>query len=438
MDENGTTKTKTDGGVFEDEALTAVPLDKRQHWITPAMIFGGLEFCIPVIMIGSILIGSFSMGEIIILLLLGFVLYTWPTNTIAAYIGAKTGLASSVLAKSAFGEKQARYGVAGLITLVGLGHWSMQTAVAGNAICAMFGIDYLTDKGMWAIITIVAGLIFCIPAVIGYKAMKWTDYIAVPSGLILCIVAVVLAIQNIGIDNIVAYQPPARDMTFLAAFNLIISLNTSQMLLAADYSRYARPRLKDSILLNLGIVAIGPPLIIIGALMAVGSGSADIVQVMINLGMPIWGFLVLWVSTWTSQIVNNYSAGLSLANLLNIKSAKGRSIATVIATLVAIGLALTGILNHIDKVYEITGLCMPAVGSIIFVDFFMRKKEIRATEKWNYVATIAVVASVILGYITTYVAPWGIPALQSLILSVVIYYLGMKGKIAREHKATAA
>ncbi|MDL2273737.1 permease [Oscillospiraceae bacterium OttesenSCG-928-G22] len=422
MDESTTKKS----GQFEDDALDPVPLDKRQHWITPAMIFGGLEFCIPVIMIGSTLIGSFSIVQVLVLVLVGFIFFTWPGNTLSAYIGSKTGLASSVLAKSAFGENQARYGVAGLITLVGLAHWSMQTAVAGNAICAMFGIDYTADRGKWVLITIIAGLIFCIPAVIGYGAMKWTDYIAVPAGLILCVVAVVLAIRNLGMGTIIAYRPPAGGMGWLAALNLVISLNTGQLLLCPDYSRYAKPGVKNSILLNLGIVAVGPPLIFIGALMAVGAGTADIVLVMQNLGMPVWGFVVLWVSTWTSQIVNNYSAGLSLANLLNIKSSKGRATATVIATLIAIGLALTGVLEKITIVYQITGICMPAVASIMFVDFFLKKKDIYITTRWNVVATIATLLGVFVGYLTTYLTPWGIPALQSLVITALVYYIGMK------------
>ncbi|MBM7855068.1 purine-cytosine permease-like protein [Desulfohalotomaculum tongense] len=37
------------------------------------------------------------------------------------------------------------------------------------------------------------------------------------------------------------------------------------------------------------------------------SESADSVQVMVNLGFPFWGFLILWFATWTSQLVNNYS-----------------------------------------------------------------------------------------------------------------------------------
>ena len=38
-----------------DSALIPIPENERQPWYVPAFIFGGLEFCIPVLLIGGIL-----------------------------------------------------------------------------------------------------------------------------------------------------------------------------------------------------------------------------------------------------------------------------------------------------------------------------------------------------------------------------------------------
>ena len=48
---NETNKEKKGKAAIVDEPMTPVPLDQRQHWITPAVIFGGLEFCVPILMI---------------------------------------------------------------------------------------------------------------------------------------------------------------------------------------------------------------------------------------------------------------------------------------------------------------------------------------------------------------------------------------------------
>jgi cytosine permease len=299
----------------------------------------------------------------------------------------------------------------------------------------MLGIDYTTSWGIWAIITIVVGLIFAIPSILGYSSMKWTDYIAVPAGLLLVVAGIYLAIKNFGLDVIVNFEPENQSMTFLAAVSLIVSINVSQWVIASDYTRYARPKVKDNILIPLGIIAIGFPLIYVGALMAIGQGTADIVAVMVALGFPVWGFIVLWLSTWTSQLVNNYTMGLSLSNLLNIKTGKGRSMVTLLGTVIAIIIALSGILDHFMDFLYFTALAYPAMAGIMFVDFFMRRQKWQDHRGWNWMATIAWISGIIVGYITTYVNPMGLPAVQNLAVAGLVYYIAMriKAKVASDN-----
>lgn len=416
-----------------DEPLKPIPLDQRQHWFTPAMIFGGLEFCIPVLMIGSMMVASFDIITVAIIAILAMLLVTLPMNAIGGYVGARSGLSSSVLARNSFGEKQSRYLVSLMICIVGMGHWGLQTAVAGNAICAMMGIDYLTDRTTWAMVTIIVGFLFGLPSIIGYSSMKWTDYIAVPAGLLLSGFGIYLAFKNVGFSSIIAYKPTAPTMTLLMGFNLIISLNSAQVLLAMDYTRFAKPTWKDNLKIPFGVIGIGVPLLMVGALMAVGNGTYDIVQVMTNLGFPFWGFLVLWLSTWTSQLVNCYSSGLGLANMFNVNSNKGRMIATLVVTVLAIGLALIGILEHLTDLYSMTALVFPAIAGVIIADFFMRGEKVSDEEHsdWNWVATVGILLGGLFGYLTTFVIPFGIPAVQTLLVAVIVYYFGMKSKIVK-------
>lgn len=424
----------------KDEPLEAVPLDQRQHWLAPAMIFGGLEFCIPVLMVGSMLIGSFGFKQLFPILFVAFIVIQWAGNALNGYMGAKSGRASSVLARSSFGATQSRFIIAGVIFIVSLGWWAVQTAVAGNAICAMLNIDYTANWATWAIITTIIGLVFAIPSIIGYSSMKWTDYVAVPAGLLLVVVGIYLSLKNFGVAKIMDFKPETQTMTFLGAVSLIISINVSQWVIAADYTRYAKPRIKDNLLIPLGIIGIGFPLMYVGAMMAIGQGTADIVAVMIALGFPIWGFIVLWLSTWTSQLVNNYTMGLSLSNLFNIKSSKGRSIITLLGTLIAIVIALSGILNHFMDFLYLTALAYPAMAGIMFVDFFMRKQEWQDHSGWNWMATIAWISGIIIGYITTYVSPMGLPAVQNLVVAGLTYYIAMKikAKVAPDHFTPSA
>ena len=432
MSENKKPKNKV-----VDEPLKAIDLNQRQHWTTPAILFAGLEFCVPVMMIGSTLVASFSIPTIIIITLIGMCVVTWPVNALSGYIGAKTGQSSSVSARLSFGETQARTLIALAIAVVVLGHWGMQTAVAGNALCAMIGIDYTAQKGAWALIVIIAGLIFAIPSILGMSSMKWTDYVCVPAGVLVCIVGIYLAFKNMGgISGVISFEPAAAgSISILAGINLIVSLNSAQAVVVMDYTRFAKPTVADNVKIPLGIIGIGFPLVLVGSMMAVGNGNPDIVAVMNELGFPVWGFLILWLATWTSQLANNYTAGLSLCNTFNVNSDKGRKIVTFLATAFAIVLSLLGILDHLVDLYTITGLVFPAMAGVIVGDYFLRRKGYEyEAGNWNWMATIALAIGGAVGILTAYVHTVGIPMLQTLIITVLVYYFLMKIKLDRQKK----
>ncbi|WP_040209098.1 purine-cytosine permease family protein [Neobacillus jeddahensis] len=415
-------------GGAKDEALAAVPLNERQHWISPAVIFGGLEFTIPVLMVGASLAASFGLGKIFWILAVALFIFQWIGNAIQGYIGAKSGRSSSVIARTSFGSVQARFIVGLTIFIVSMGWWALQTAVAGNAISAMFGIDYKTQWVPWAIVTVIAGLLFALPSIIGYSSMKWTDYLAVPAGLLLIVGGIFYALKNTGWNTIASWNPEPQ-MTLLAAISLVIGINVSQWVIASDYTRYAKPKVKDNVLIPLGIIAVGLPLFYVGAIMSIGVGDADIVNVMMNLGFPVWGFLILWLATWTSQLVNNYSMGLALANMLNVNSNKGRALLTLAGTLVSIVIALAGILDYFTDFLYMTALIYPPIGGIMMTDFFLiRKQQWKDNKGWNWMATIALVAGTLIGYYTQYVHSFGLPAVQSMIFAAFVYYVAMKIK----------
>ncbi len=65
----------------------------------------------------------------------------------------------------------------------------------------------------------------------------------------------------------------------------------------------------------------------------------------------------------------------------------------------------------------------------MFADFFfIRKKQWVEIKGWNWMATIAVVAAVMIGYYFQYVNPMGLPSVLSLFVSIVVYLIAMKVK----------
>ena len=404
-----------------DYASVAIPENTRQPWYVPAFIFGGLEFCIPVLLIGGILIGNFSLLEIIGILLIGLVFFQWIGNAIQGYIGAKTGLTSSALAALSFGKEQSRIIVGIVILALTLGWWAIQTSVAADAFCALVGINKADNFFLCVLSTAGIGILFAIPSILGYATIKWVDYIAIPAGLLLVTVALYLSINNMGWEKITEWNPEGS-MSFIEAINLVISINVAQWLIAPDYTRFAKPTWRDNILIPLGIIIVGFPLFLVGGIMSMGTGNSDIVQVMQELGFPAWGFVVLWVATWTSQLVSNYTGGLVLCNMFNLQDAKSRKKMTFLFAIIGIILALLGIMEQFVNFLYTLAVVVPVIAGVIMAHFFfVSKTQVATVKSWNWLATISILAGILVGYVTQYQYPIGFPAVQSLIISGALY-----------------
>lgn len=216
----------------------------------------------------------------------------------------------------------------------------------------------------------------------------------------------------------------------------MIGVNVMQWVYAPDYTQHAKPRIWDNLLIPLGIVAVGFPLVFMETIMSVGVGDVDIVNVMLDLGFPFWGVLILWFLVWTSQLVNNYSMGLGLANIFNMNSNRQRAILTIIGIFVSIVIALAGILDYFMDLLNVSAIVVPAIASVVIVDyFFIRNQKVIMNAGWNWVATVGLILGTIVGYVFQYVIQFGLPALQSLVLAGVVYYFGMKikEKVAPDH-----
>lgn len=425
-----------------EAGMTPIPLTKRENWFHAALVWAGCEFTISVIMGGSGLASGLGFQRFLITMIGVMFLITWPTDALNSYVGAVTGRSATAITRQSFGAIQSRTLVSGIITFNTLGWWGIQTAVTGNALCALFGIDYSESKLAFILLTIVAGIIFALPAISGYTSIKIIDYIAVPAGLIFTFAAFYLAIKDAGWSTIWNFKPiPGSEMHMRDAIGVLVGTNVSQMIIMADYTRNVKPEKKHSFMVPLGVVFTGIALFLMGGAMGVGRGTYDIVQIMVDLGFGWWGFIVLWLAQWTSQLVNGYSLGLSACNMANVKTEKGRKITTAVAIGIALLLAILGILDRFQDFLILTSLLFPPVGSIMVVDvLILNKKAWRDQPGWNWVATIALVSGLALGYITQYVFPFGIPAVQSYLVTGGLYYIltYFRAKSKPDHQFTPA
>ncbi|NJE61720.1 permease [Thermococcus sp. 21S7] len=411
----------------KDVAIDAVPLERRESWVSPAVVYAGVEFTLSVVMVGAGLVGSFSVAKVAMIVAVAL-LITWVGDSLNAYIGAKTGRASTVIARQSFGSLQARTLVALLVIIMGLGWWGVQTAIMANAISIALGIDYTASWGAWALIVVILGVIFGIPAILGYTSMKWTDYLAVPVGLFIFGLGVYLSVMKHGVSGIINWNPTPQ-MTIAVAISTVIGVNVVQWVMISDYSRQTKPGWKNAVLVPSLTMAVGFILMVVGAIMAVGVGTWDIVAVMVALGYPFWAYFMMFVAQWTTQIVNVYTPGLALSNMLNLRTGRARAMATAGIVIVGMLLALAGILSRYMDFLLLLGIVFPPIAAVMMTDFFvLRKEEWEDIQGWNLMATLALVVGILSGYYMQYKHFFGLPAIQTFIITSIAYYLLMRLK----------
>ena len=347
--------------------------EQRQSWTSIAMVWAGGMICVPCLMIGGVLVGGgLSFAQIVLSILLGY-------GMICAYMifigmqACDTGLPVSVMASGALGEKGARYIISTILALACVGWFGIQSGVCGSAFAAM-GADMLgfesASPAAVTICSIVWGAIMLLTACMGFKGLKWLNYLAVPALVVVCLYGIVASIvRNDGGALLAAYQPEASS-GLVYGMSMVVASFALGGVISADYCRFARSRadvVKSSIL---GVIPAGLFILATGALMSVVTGQYDISAILSSLGVPFFGLLALVLATWTTNVTNAYSGGLALSNLLGFDESKFK-ITTGVAGGVGTLLAAFGLLSRFEAFLSLMSALLPPLAGVVIANYWI-------------------------------------------------------------------
>ncbi|MFZ5646365.1 MAG: cytosine permease [Bacillota bacterium] len=410
-------KISQKGDVFEKYALGQISREDRQPWYSIALIWIGVMICVPALMVGGALITGLSLANAILAGIIGYTI-------IVAYMsfqgmqGADLGMPTVVNASSAFGVAGARVLISFFLGFGCLGWFGVQANVCGSAFSSIINSWVGLNIPIW-LSSLFWGVIMLATAIIGFNALKYLNYIAVPALVILCIYGTYVSISKFGTQLLASYQPPAP-FAFVQGIAITVGMFAVGGVLASDYSRYARNR-KDAVLSSvLGVWPTGVLLLIMGAVMAVVAGSHDITTVLSKIGVPMVGLIILILATWTTNAINAYSGGLAITSLFNLGDDK-RALATGIAGGIGTMLAVAGIINHFISYLMLLTSCIPPIAGVMMADYWIVRKGMAS--RWSRYPGVnwAGVVSLALGVIAANVISAGIASINGIIVSMVCY-----------------
>jgi NCS1 nucleoside transporter family len=361
---------------------------------------------------------------------------------IMATLGVDYGLPGQVATRVVYGLRGSKLLPSLLRTVVSVYWFSFQTLVGASAIVAVLAkITGVTYPLIW--VSVIFGLIQACVAVIGFGSLKVLARVALPiKVIVLAYLFVVFARHddpNFAPAQVLSY-PGASGWTwvlFAGWLNVTISGWLTNITDAADFARYTRSRID----MWIGTIAAGA----LGALLSIALGAYGAAATLGKVTNPFvltaqietsWvAFLAvlvfLCVDDWTINVLNLYSAGLSLSNMFE---RLGRFWTTLIASV--LGVALCGdpdMLNFFRYVTLFGNVFAPVGGVLVFDYLFIRRMQIDVAalydpkgryRYWFGFNPIAIAWTAIGFLVCTYVIPtaW-VPALLTLLISGLGYLL---------------
>jgi cytosine permease len=397
--------------------------NQRQSWLSLTAIWIGNIICLPALMVGGLLASGFSIGGVFAALVVGFAV-------ILAYMcligiqAADTGLPTATLAGGALGTVGSRFVISLLLAIACIGWFGIQAAVCGASFSAMLqGITGIAIPE-W-ISSLFWGFAMLLTAMFGYKALKYLNYIVVPLlVLILGYVAYAALFKGQGATTIALYRPD-QPMNFVGGVNMVVGSFALGGVISGDYSRYAKNRgdvVKSSII---GVLPISLLIMSLGAATAIVSNQYDITQILISLGLPALGLLVLIFATWSTNVVNAYSGGIAVSNMLGLNESKFK-ITTGIAGLAGTIMGATGIMMRFSGFLSILSAFIPPVAGVIIADYWIvhkgRKENFHLREGINTAGIIAFAVGAVAAYTSSLIG-FFIAPVNGIVLSMVLYVI---------------
>ncbi|RKP43922.1 purine-cytosine permease family protein [Pararobbsia silviterrae] len=472
--------------VIEDHALESVPQSQRKGWAALSFSTAGITTTLVQLFFGGLatFVAGFRIALFagIVVTVIGTLL-GWATG----HVAFRTGLSSTVLARRyGFGKKGSS--IASLIyAFMIIGFLALENALLYKGTLFYFGLDDTIANRIW--IYGILTVLWIALTTYGFAFISRVSSVLVVVYLIVlgCIIARLVATTGHSMHELVSYPAllPAEVLAsmgassdlgkFVFCLNLLIGSAGALALTDADLGRYARrsrdigiAALAGTMAMDIFSLAAGGIIVYTGAPMlvdfymahngltreaanrAVLGGPDSIAAALLVFGGG-FGALVMTIGQAKAQVLNTYSASLSLSNLFDVIAGwrPGRFVFVVLANVIGILMLYGSILEAVNSYITVLGVITTAFASVVVLDYYYVSRRFEASRvcvgdedgidvvNWAGVTTV-VVASIAAHFVLSAYIP--IQFVTTLVICAVLYptlRLGLLKKLVRTKEARA-
>ncbi|WP_018922846.1 cytosine permease [Salsuginibacillus kocurii] len=391
-----------------DFSLQEVPQSQRNGFWKMLVVMLGFTFFSASMLAGGELGNGLTLMELIGVILASNLILGLFTASLA-YIAARTGLSTHLLARYAFGEKGS-YLPSFLLAATQVGWFGVGVA--------MFAIPVHTATGIDTYLLIfISGLLMTVTAFFGMKALAVLSFVAVPAITVLGSTSMFQAAETAGgLEGLMDYQP-VETLGLAAALTICIGSFISGGTLTPDFARFAKTK-RSAVATTMIAFFIGNSLMFLfGAVGVIATGQSDISEVMFVQGLILPAIFVLGLNIWTTNDNALYASGLGFSNITKIDKKKIVIFNGIVGTIFAMWLH-----NNFVDFLNVLGAALPPIGAIILADYFsVRRRNYPKLNEMRFKAVNWVALYAWAGGVA--VSQWvpGIPPVNGVLGAAVIY-----------------
>jgi cytosine permease len=404
-------------GMDTDYAFSKIPDDKRKSYFSLTIVWTGYVFVITSMMAGGGLSAGLSFKDIVLVSVIGNI-FLGAIATMVSYLSGREGLSFALLTRYSFGRNGSRI-ASFFVPFVNLGWYIIQSATYGHFIALICGFG---ETGEY-ICMMASAIVMGIFAFVGMNAIAILGYVSIPAIAFLSIATSFRAADVAGgFDNILAHVPTDPISISVGVTVVIGTWILSTCTCIADIMRYAKTPAGAIAASLTGLVFGNTLMIVCGALAAIAVSDFDLPNVLLTMGLLLPSFILMTTNIFTTNAANLYSNSLNLANSFRMDRKK-----MIVILLVVAALATLVKPYQIGKLFvflEFLGNVVPPLAGIIIADSFIVRKlrfpDLASQDgirQWNPSAFV----TWLVAFALSMVLPLGLPALVSLVASIVLY-----------------
>jgi cytosine permease len=399
----------------EDYPLSPVPAHARKSMVSLAPLLIGFTLYSGTLFAGGIVGPSFTFFPDLILVILVGNLILGLYAAALGYIAGQTGLNTVLLARFSFGAVGSRW-VDFILGFTQIGWYAWGSGLIADLLNTVVGFP--TSLNWLLIIGVTYG--FCVTAYIGYQALDWLSRIAVPAMVILMLWSLTVATGDAGGWSGLTAMTPSEPLPLTVAITIIVGTFVSGGTQATNWSRFATSGRTAAIATLIAFFLGNGFLIFSGAYSALVYDNSDIVQVMVQQGLLVWGLILFFLNMWTTQ--DNTIYAFSVAGAHAFRTPK-RHLVVLTGATIALALTFGGIYasEQFVNFLVLLGTFIPPIGGVIMADFWLYRRGVlpdlsipQAAMNWVGIGSYVVAAAI------AYFAP-GITPLNGIIAAFALY-----------------